>query len=105
MSKAEAEAGVLFQATVLSASLPTAVTLSLCPDNGTAADHVMSRVACTQHPMVAIADQRTGRTHSQVYQVTTATPTVGFAFSISATIAAAQILRSPIEGSTTVTVI
>ena len=99
VSKAELTAGLVLQATVLSAEPPSGVTLSVC-GSGTAQQ-------CTKHPMNVAVDAQTGERHSQVYSTTVRMPTAaaGFDYSISAALTGGASLRTPVEGPTTVTVV
>ena len=109
VSRAEAAAGVFLQAVVLSAAPPTAVTLSLCPaafGGGGEVGHGNDGAAdCTEHAMAVVADQQTGVAHSQVYGVRVVAPPIGFAYSMRAELGGGSMLRTPVEGNTTVTVL
>ena len=84
---------------MLSAQPPSGVTLTVC-GSGAAQQ-------CTKHPMSIAVDAQTGERHSQVYTTTVRMPTAaaGFDYSISAALTGGVSLRTPVEGSTTVTVV
>lgn len=83
------------QAAVLSAAPPTAVTLALTGVHG-----------LPSHSMVAVPDQKTGVTHSQIYSVSVPTPQADFAWRVTAEFGEGiKELHMPTIGTQTVVVV
>ena len=64
--------------------------------------------ACVEHPMVAVADQRTGEVHSQVYSAVVVAPRGGFEYWMTAMFApgtGTPQLRTPAHSNTTAVVL
>ena len=93
--------GTYLQVAVLSAIPPMAVTLTLT-EGGLG-------VPTSVHHMVAVADQRSGLVHSQIYSVSVPTPQADFAWRVTATLAKfgdkKEDLHTPLVGNQTVVVV
>lgn len=92
----EAEKAFELQATVLSATPPTSVTLTIQGVSGKKAG---------RWAMTVVNDARTGAAHSQVYSVSAPMPKDDFSYVITADFAGGKSLSSPSTGRQSVVVV
>ena len=80
----KSEPSFTIEAAVLSPSPPSTVTLTLTTTASNRDSPETAMVTTDSHPMAPVADQRTGKVHSQLYSVTVPTPQADFDYVISA---------------------